>query len=339
MGIKLRNRVFLIILLLITWLDLSRFGSMPVSKIGRAIPVFPQLQIDLLRAKEQNLVNDALRETSRTLLQYLVPEHYREPWEAQFLFVDLLGDREPEVVFSFALPPEQGILVLLQKEGQNYYLVSYRTDLLPINKLEKLPLESGLPVFVTREDHQERLGAFCDSAVITLWKWHDNRLREVFTENTNWEINWLNTWQDPKSTPPQWLKLRQAFQITCQEKEGQILLLVEGEQEFSAAPARQALTDQITGLPAEYEFSLLQNRPISRQYSWDEEWQHFILRTGSYLPPNEDTPQKIAILKDLNDSLETLANPNTATNTTDAGYLVQDRKERTFTLPKNQVLN
>ena len=339
MGIKLRNRVFLIILMLITWLDLSRFGSMPVSKIGRAIPVFPQLQIDLLQAKEQNLVNDALRETSKTLLQYLVPEHWKEPWDAKFLFADILGDGAPEVVFSFALPPEQGILVLLQKEGQNYFLVSYRTDRLPISKLEKLPLEAGLPVFVTREDHQERLGAFCDSAVITLWKWHDNRLREIFTENTAWEINWLNTWQDAKATPPQWLKLRQAFQITCREKEGQILLLVEGEQEFSAAPALQSLTAQITGLPAEYEFSLVQNRRISRQYYWDEEWQHFILRTGSYLPPNEDAPQKIAVLKDLDDSLETLAVPKTDPNTTDAGYLVLDREWRTFTLPKNQILN
>lgn len=339
MGIKMRNRVFLIILLLITWLDLSRFGSMPVSKIGRAIPVFPQLQINLLQAKEHNLVNDALRETSRTLLQYLVPEHWKEPWEAQFLFVDLLGDQDAEMVFSFALPPEQGILVLLQKEGKNYYLVSYRTDLLPISKLEKLPLEAGPPVFVTREDHQERLGAFCDTSVITLWKWQDNRLREIFTENTAWEINWLNTWQDPKATPPQWLKLRQVFQLTCQEKEQQILLLVEGEQEFSAAPALQSLTAQITGLPAECEFSLRQNRRISRQYYWDEEWQHFILRTGSYLPPNEDAPQKIAVLKDLDDSLETLAVPKTDPNTTDAGYLVLDREGRTFTLPKNQVLN
>ncbi len=344
---KLFRRLFLFLLLLLTWLDLNRFAVAPVSKIGRAIPIFPQIQIDLLRAKDQALVADAVKETTKMLLQYLVPQDDREPWESRFLFVDLLGDSEPEVIYALTLPPEKGLLVLLQKEGQNYLLVSYRADLLPISKLETLPLTTTPPLFVTREDHQERFGAFCETSVLTVWRWQKNQLKEVFSENIYWEINWLNTWQNPGATPEKWGKLKQAMQVTCQEKAqqeedqpkkaSQIQLLVEGKQEYSEAstptPAPQA-----TALPAEYQFSTIQTRKIAQTYYWDEEWQSFILRTGFYQPPDKKGTEKIAVLKDLDTHLENLA-ANTATAPNNTGYLVTDQQGNTFTIAKKMLLD
>lgn len=344
---KMFRRLFLFLLLLLTWLDLNRFTVAPVSKIGRALPIFPQIQIDLLRAKDQALVDDAVKETAKILLQYLVPQDYQEPWESRFLFVDLFGDSEPEVVFSLALPPEKGLLVLLQKEGQNYLLVSYRADLLPISKLETLSLANTPQLFVTREDHQERFGAFCETSVITVWRWQNNQLKEVFSENIYWEINWLNTWQNPDATPPKWLKLKQVSQVTCQEKkrqeEGQpkkitqIQLLIEGEQEFSEASSPTP-APHTTALPAEYQFNTVQTRKISQTYYWDEEWQSFILRTGFYQPPNKKSTEKIAVLKDFDTHLETFA-ANTATDPNNTGYLVIDQQGNTFTIAKKELLD
>lgn len=337
MGKKLFRRLFLFLLLLFTWLDLNRFAVIPVSKIGRALPIFPQIQIDLLKAKDQALVDDALRETSKMLLQYLEPQAEQAPWESRFLFVDLLGDPEPEVVFALTLPPEKGLLVLLQKEGQNYLLVSYRADLLPVSKLETLPLPNTPPLFVTREDHQERLGAYCETSVLTVWHWQNNQLIEVFSENTYWELNWLNSWQHPEATPQQWRKLKQAFQVTCAEQDTPIKLLVAGQQEYSEAPAPNT-APQATGLPTEEQFNPVQTRRIAQAYYWDEQWQHFILRTGSYQPSPQKDPVQIAVLKDLGNHLENL-DPEAATNPQNAGYLVLDQQGNTFTIGKNELLD
>lgn len=299
---KIGRRLFLVLLFIITFFDLNRLGIMPASKIGPPIPIFPQLQIDLLRAESPALVEDAVRETGKMLLEYLVPDESSEPWEINFLLQDLFSDAEPEVIFSFALPPERGMLVVLQKKNDHYFLASYRTDLLPVTKLEKLPLEFDFPVFITREDHQEHLGAFCETTVLTLWKWHDNRLREVFTENIYWEINWLNTWENAQASPAKWFKLNQSLQVTCGKNGEKTRLLVEGSQEYAEAPAKQT-----TALPAPYEFKTIRTRQVQQEYFWSEDWQHFILRTGRYLPAGAHEPQEVAVLKDLATHLDHLA--------------------------------
>jgi hypothetical protein len=327
MKVKILHRVFLFFLLLITWLDLDKFNIIPVSKIGSPIPVVPQIQIDLLQAQNQGLINDAVRETSKLLLQYLVPQDCKEAWQTNFLFADLLADNTPEVVFSFSLPPEKGLLAVLQKEGSFYFLIFYRDNLFPIAKLESLPLKNGQSFLVTKENHQERLGAFCELSTVTLWKWQKNKLHEIFAENSFWDISWLNTWQDPSATPPKWLNLKQALTITYRGEE-KILLQIKGQQQFSEAPAPQN-----TSLPAEYQFEARQSRQIIQEYYWDEQWQNFILRTGFYLPPGEEKPQEIAILKDLELHLESLAIQKSPC------YLIIDKQGHTFSLPKNELLN
>lgn len=328
MKVKILSRVFLFFLFLITWLDLSKFDTIPVSRIGPPIPVFPQIQIDLLQTQNQGLINDAVQETSKMLLQYLVPQDCKEPWQTNFLFTNLLADNIPEVVFSFSLPPERGLLAVLQKEDNFYFLVFYRDNLLPIAKLESLPLENGQSFLVTKEDHQERLGAFCELSTVTLWKWQRNKLQEIFTENSFWDISWLNTWQDPHAAPLKWLNLKQAYTITCREEEKKILLQVKGQQQFSEAPAQQNAS-----LPAEYQFKTRQSRQITQEYYWDEQWQNFILRTGFHLPSSEEKPREIAILKDLELHLESLADQKSPC------YLVIDKQGHTFSLPKNELRN
>lgn len=302
---KLSGRLFLFFLLFLTWLDTTKFGiTIHVSKIGEPIPTFPQIQIELLKSKHQSLVDDAIQETSSMLLQYFVPQLAKEAWETNFIFADLLSDAEPEVVFSLSLPPDRGALVILQKKDDYYFIVLYDDNLLPIKKLEVLPLKGDKDFLVTREDHREQLGAFCETSTVKLWRWKENSLHETFTENIYWDINWLNSWQNPHSNPAKWYNLNQALTITYRQEKERILIRTEGLQQFAAAPTKNL------ALPAPYEFTTLKTRNFNQEYYWDSRWQKFILQNCSYLPTGEKTPRKAVILKDLDQHLESLAFKN-----------------------------
>ena len=111
----LLSRLFLFLLLFLTWLDLAKFSLIPAGKIGEPTPIFPQLQINLLKSKNASIVNDTVQETKDTLLHYFLPELIEESWETSFVFTDLLAGEEPEVIFGLSLPPDRGVLILLQK--------------------------------------------------------------------------------------------------------------------------------------------------------------------------------------------------------------------------------
>lgn len=323
---KLLGRLFLFLLLFLTWLDIAKYNLIPAGKIGEPTPIFPQIQINLLKSNSHSLVNDAAKETSHMLLQYFMPQLAEESWETNFVFADLLSDTEPEVVFSLSLPPDRGILIMLQKKEDYYFIVYYRDDLLPIKKLEVLPQKGEKNFLVTREDHREQLGAFSETSTVKLWKWKEKSLYEVFSENIYWDINWLNSWQDPRANPPQWYNLNQSLSITYRQEEKRILITTKGEQQFGAAPGHK-LT-----LPAPYEFATLKSRNFTQEYYWDSRWQKFILRNCSYLPAGEKIPREAGVLKDFALHLESLAFEQ------NLNYQIVDEKGNVSSINKDSLL-
>jgi hypothetical protein len=181
-------------------MEVTKFASVTVSKIGGPIPILPNIQIELLKSENANFVSDALNETSKVLLNYLAPELSKEDWEAEYQFIDLISDNEPEIAFTLSLPPDRGILAIFQKKNNSYFLAACHNDLLPVSKLEVIRGKNTKDFLVTREDHKERLGAYCETRIVKVWHWEGNRLENVFSENSYWDINWMNTWQDPQST-------------------------------------------------------------------------------------------------------------------------------------------
>lgn len=327
---KLFNRCFLLLLFLLTWFDLSKFQTVPVGKISEPVPIFPQIQINLLKSKNPLFVNDAIMETAAMLITYFVPHLSKESWEIQHLFLDLIPDNEPEVILSLSLPPDRGILILLQKKDNHYFIAFYQDNLSPIAKLESLPLKNDEVLLVTREEQQKQLGALNQATLVKLWKWHENRLQIAFSENTHWEINWQDTWQEEDPKPEKWFNLTQKLTITYRQEDHQNLLRTKGEQRFLEAPVNN------NAFPAPYQFpspfSLLKIRDVYQEYYWNDHWQKFILKTGFYLPPGQNTPEEIAVLKDLAKNLESLAFEK------QQQYQVINQKGDLFPLDKNSFL-
>jgi len=327
---KILNRIFLFLLFFFTWLDLTKFASIPVSKIGEPIPIFPQIQINLLKANNPRIVDDAIQETAKMLLRYFVPQLSEESWQAKFIFLDLIPDHEPELAFALSLPPDKGILILLQKKDNHYFIASFQDHFFPITKLEELSLKRDLVILVTREEQQKQLSALNTASNVKLWKWQDSRLQEAFTENIRWEINWQNNWENSTSAKtPKWYCLSQNFKLSYRWEKELLYLRTEGKQHFSAAPVNNSV------FPAPYDFpspfSVLKQREVCEDYYWDESWQKFILQTGQYLPPGKTSPAEVAVLKDLDMHLESLAFKE------QQQYLVINKRGDVFPLNKDTI--
>lgn len=300
---KLVSQFLIFSLLFLTWWSIEDLiKAVSVSKIGAPIPVFPGIQIDFLQSPDPSISEEALFDTANTLISYIFPELKNESWQSQCVFLDMLDDQDPELVVSLTLPPDRGCLAVIHKQNGRYTLFYYLDTLLPLAKIDKLNVPDNKDILVTREDHNERMGAYTETKTIKLWGWRENSLQPLWTENSFWEMNWLNTWQDPKANPQLWSKLTQDLTVTF-ETSPAVIVKVEGEQSYFSCPAGKTEV-----LPAPYDFKLQSNRKITQSYQWNKEWQRFILHTGTLSLP-DSASEKVAVLKNMETQLEAIVIP------------------------------
>ncbi|PKM90983.1 MAG: hypothetical protein CVU87_00250 [Firmicutes bacterium HGW-Firmicutes-12] len=298
---KLLTQLLIFSLLFLTWWSIEDLKPpMPVSsKISSLIPIFPSVQIDFLLSENTSYVEEALDQTAKTLIQYISPELSDESWQSQCIFLDLLGDRDQELVVSLTLSPDRGYLALVNKQNGQYTLYYYLDNLLPLGKIDRLNLPGNKDILVTREDHNERMGAYTETKTLKLWTWQDNTLRQLWSENSFWEMNWINTWENPNANPRIWSKLVQDLTVSY-EVTPVTTVKIEGEQFYYKSPASEYET-----LPPPYKFQEQTKRSIEASFRWNEEWQRFVLNTGLLTLPDSN-PQRIAILKDMEAQLEAM---------------------------------
>lgn len=300
---KLISQLLIFSLLFLTWwgiVDLIKTVS--VSKISATVPVFPSIQIDFLKSPDPSIAEEALVNTAKILISYIFPELKNESWQSQCVFLDLFDNQEPELIVSLTLPPDRGCLAVIHKQNGRYTLFYYLDTLLPLAKIDKLNTSDNKDILVTREDHNERMGAYTETRTIKLWGWKENLLQPLWIENSFWEMNWLNTWQDPKANPRIWAKLIQDLTISF-ETSPAVIVKVEGEQSYFSCPAGNTEV-----LPAPYDFKLQSKRKITQSYMWNDEWQRFILQTGTLSLP-DNVSEKVAVLKDMATQLEAIVIP------------------------------
>lgn len=294
---RIMAQLLLFLLLFGTWYEISYVSIKTTSgRITGPIPVFPKIQIELLKSHDKTAAKDALNKTVKPLLVYIVPELADETWDAEYLFIDLVPGNEEEVVISLSLKPDRGILVIMQKQNSQYILLYLLDNLLPVTKLDMLLTNNKDGFLVTREDHEERLGAYSEIRTVKIWNWHNDSLFMVWSDNSYWEVNWLNTWQDPDAKPKKWFKLIQDIGITFRSDPVPTIFFV-GQQTLLEAPT------EIEVLPPEYNFTLMDSRRIETAFHWDENWHRFIFKTGVLKNPGVP-PQEIAVLMDMENHLE-----------------------------------
>ncbi len=322
---KILTQLFIFFLLFLTYMHLQSFKTVETNGlICNPLPVFPQLQINMLKLNNEDMVNDALKETEKILLKYLRPTLQDEAWETKFVFADLLADEEPEVVVTLTLSPDTGIITILQKQNDHYILLYYLDNLLPITNLQKLKLTSGKEFLLTHECHNELTGAFCETHMLKIWGWQNNNLKAVWAENSYWEINWLNTWENPQAQPIKWHKLLQNLTVACYSASQTIE--VTGKQSHYEAPGSTQVR-----LPKSSDFILQKERSITASYYWQDKWQSFVLATGKLKQSGTNQLEDVAILKDMENYLESMVKNKEQ-------YQVMNKKGDIFLVNKENVL-
>lgn len=293
--------VFLFLTLILTVLKTVVYTkTKPAGRISGPLPFFPSIQIEMLESCNKNLVEDALKGTSRSLLQTFRPNLIQEAWQSDFLFIDLYSGGYKEVVFSLSLPPDQGMLVILAREKDYYIPLLIQDNLLPLVRLEQLQVSPGHFLLLTKEEHSEKTGAYSEARLIKIWNLEESKLEVVWSENSFWELNWPLSRQKPMDTSPIWRKLTQNFSVTYSASPTPAII-INGYQDLAEAPGPAGT------LPAPYDFNSIKNRLIQTEYHWNNNWHRFILKTGLYQAPGHSGRQEVAVLKDLDLYLESLA--------------------------------
>ena len=304
---KIMTQLAIFSLLFLTWLDVQNLPySAATSRISGPWPVFPNIQIELLKSDDPGISDDALKQTAFSLVEYISPAVLTEPWQARFLFLNLCGSDEDEVVIAVSLLPDTGIMAVLQKQSGYYVLLHFLDNLLPLAKLDKLPFLDDREILLTREDYDEMAGAFSESRTLTLWGWEQKKIQPLWKERCFWEVNFLNTWPDPAAHPRKWIKLTQNLTLSY-SPDPSPHLLVKGIQTRDEAPAEREV------LPAPHLFTPHASRPVQDTYRWNGDWHLFALGAGTLELPHNPAV-KCVITKDLSDHLESM-------------YLTEDKYE------------
>ena len=183
---RLLTQLFVFVVLVLFWFDLpTLYKALTSSKISGPLPVFPDIQIQLLQSADPKLNKEALATMQKSLLQFFAPDLIAKPWQARYIFVNPSGAQRPavpNVVITLSLPPDRGILSVLQKQNSSYVLLFYRDNLLPVIELGKLNLPLNGEIFFTREYYDRLQGSENETHLLKVWGWEKNSLKVLRSE-------------------------------------------------------------------------------------------------------------------------------------------------------------
>lgn len=292
---KLLTQLIIFFLLLFTYQQFISLKYITTKgSLTGDFPVFTTMQIEMLKSNNHNLADDALKETINILLDYINPDLNDYFWQGHYVFLNLIPGDEDELVISITLPPDRGIITVLKKQNNRYVLINYSDNCLPITKLDVLEGIDNNNILLTEEKHNERLGCFSETTYIKLWGWCNKDLSLLWQEYSFWEINWLNTWENPEIKPIKWVKLIQNATISYNNNHQIPKISVEVKQYHY-----EAKSDSKT-LPEDSLFDLKDSRLIKDNYYWSEDFNKFIMLTKN----------NVAILKDMEHHLESFVSAN-----------------------------
>ncbi len=329
---KLSTRLFILFLLFFTWYNAPRPQIQSTSSlICNDVPVFPAIQIELLKSTNTEIADDALSETTKELLAFLSPYLLDESWQAECLFLNLIPEQEPQVVIVISAPPDDGLLVVLQKQNNQYILVSALDDLLPVAKLSKLQFQETSELLITREDYREMLGSYSEARQIKIWGWSTKGLYLLWSDFVFSEVSWLSTHEEAGASVNYWNKLRHDAAITYSPSPLPVLT-VNCQQSYHRAHTKNS------AFPGPHDLPLIAARDLTLHYRWDEEWKRFILNTGMLVTADGQKKEKVAILYDQNNHCDSLAAGTIASTVKTDKYQVLNSQGEIFFAERNNII-
>lgn len=230
---------------------------------------------------------------------------------------NILSNEGEEVVVGISLPPDTGIISILEPivDADKYDLLYTTTDMVPIDSIKVLrtPNLTHSLIFV-KETLDERMGAFFKSTVIEIYAWMDNNLEVIWNGTESYTACWNTMWEE-NSTENIWKKLDENAIISMNENNTEIKVLSNQSYMESNYPS--------DNIPDDDKFKTIKTRTLTSTYYLDNELKKYILGTAllnnkttlydydgiNFIKKQELTDgETVKLLEDLNKLADNLIN-------------------------------
>ncbi|MDI6601819.1 MAG: hypothetical protein QME46_08555 [Thermoanaerobacteraceae bacterium] len=188
---------------------------------------------------------------------------------------NILSGPEEEIIVGLSLPPDTGIVSILEPEinKAEYDIYYTTTDLVPIDSLKIINTPNWTnSLMYVKETLDESFGAFFKSTIIEIYGWKDNRLEELWNGTESYTACWNTAWEE-NGSDNKWMKLKENAIISMNKDNTEITVF--SNQRYMES------TYVSENIPEDDEFKTIKERKLVSTYYLDNELKRYIRGTAS----------------------------------------------------------
>lgn len=243
----------------------SEIGRSPhqIPSMGKANQVIP-VQADMVSVIKGDTTVDRLL-GEKALVQAVLKSAGLQKWNSlpglhyKIVAADFYSTKGEEILVAVSLPPDQGILGVVEQSSGGYMVVATIKDLVPITNIGVISLPGlGHSAVVIEEYLNEMTGAFFEMARLTIYGAVDAQIQRLWQREKYVKAYWNEQWDNQA---PRWLQHFEQVDIRFY-REGRIV--GQGEKQFLVAEDNNSVS-----LPAPEQFKLVKTEPVHFVYRWE----------------------------------------------------------------------
>ena len=229
----------------------------------------------------QNIIKTVLEDTGRS--------GQFNPASANGLnvyFGNILSTESNDILIDAGFGQNNSLVALYTLEDDIYQYVTEVGLFSEIESIQLFPVTTlGRDIFLITEISNQLLGAFEIDQFLKGYGWFDGRIQQVLNTTVDITAYWYNLWNDPNAEP-QWTQIEQKSDLTMEDGFAPAIKLKRHHTVSISSDAELS--------PEKCLFDVAQNRTVDETYSWDPDWNQFIL--GEKI--EKSTMRPVAILED-----------------------------------------
>ena len=224
---------------------------------------------------------------------------YLDEIEMTIYNLDIVGNEQDEILISLNLAKSLGALCIYELKSSNYSLINKIEDLTFIEKVKvEKNKKSGKRFLVLDETLDERVGAYFIDRFTRGFVERNCVFEEVFRQSRDYESYYYERWIDPSKESSKWYRLNEKNTIEYNFKDsGEITIDVNRVLKKS-----EGLNGTSNTIPE--SFKEVENKDYNIKYSWNEEYNKFIIGKGKIIATGEE----VFILEDTSKTVDYLLN-------------------------------
>lgn len=272
------------------------------------------IQIENVNTEENRklIAKGVLEDTGRSDLYDL-----NDLESVEVYFGNITPDDEEDIVVTVSFGPSNTVVAGYTKTNDEYMYVGDVGNFYEVKNVSFVPIETlNQDAIIITEFANQNVGAYETSEFLEGFIFDEGKFNRVLKTPTFIEAAWNEIWEDSENGDPDaWNKVTQTTDDKWRNKNEIVLNLVRYQQYFTS----NLDNNDTSTIPKTDSFEKQNQRIITEQFEWSDEWQLFILDEAV----ENSTGQKVAIIENRD------ASPYALAGYTENAYTIQ-RKDNTL---------